>query len=313
VLPSGADATLPEPTIELINDDVIAIQINYPPATPDPGRIFRSMAGLIEAFILIDRDLAQSVSVTAEPRLLLERIEAGSVRAVLRTLLLQIDDEGLKNLDWKPLIGQYLVRGKHALLKFLDGRPRIESRTEVLGLREDLQSLAPADAEGALLPPAPIPLDRLLSDMEALSRAVVELRDDDSAVFISRIEETRIETRLRLTQDDIEFLLTQETTRTEHELVLLVKKPDYLGNSMWEFRYNDRGIEAKMLDHGWLERFRHGEIVLQPGDALRAIVRTETAHGFEGHDVATHYFILRVLGVVRGGGGHQGDLLSSPS
>jgi hypothetical protein len=96
--------------------------------------------------------------------------------------------------------------------------------------------------------------------MEALSSAVLELRDNDSAVFISRIEETRIETRLRLTKDDIEFLLTQETIRSENELVLLVKKPDYLGNSKWEFRYNDRSIEAKILDQNWLERFRHAQI-----------------------------------------------------
>jgi hypothetical protein len=33
----------------------------------------------------------------------------------------------------------------------------------------------------------------------------------------------------------------------ESEHRLLVKKPDYLGNSRWEFRLDDRAIEAKVM------------------------------------------------------------------
>jgi hypothetical protein len=299
---------LPDLSVEL-DGDVTVIQIDYAPGTPDPGRVFRSMAGLIDAFSQIDLDLAHSVSATVEPRAFLERVEAGSIRTILKTLLVQVDDEALQNLDWKPLVGQYLVQRKHRLLKWLDGRPKITARAEILGLRQELQSLASAETEGVLLPPAPIPIERLLWDIEAISRAVIELQSEDSAKFIAGSEETRIETRIRITPDEIELLLTEEVIRSESELVLLVKKPDYLGHSMWEFRLGDRVIEAKMLDEDWLERFKRGEITLQPGDALRAVVRTETARGFEGHDVAIHYSILRVLGVVRKPPEHQEDLL----
>jgi hypothetical protein len=89
------------------------------------------------------------------------------------------------------------------------------------------------------------------------------LQHGDSAGFVSRYEQTRIETRLRVSPAE----------------------PDYFGNSMWEFRLGERIIEAKMLVEEWLQRFRRQEIPLQPGDALRAIVRIETARGFEGHDV----------------------------
>ena len=229
---------LPDVTVEL-DGDVTVIQIDYAPGTPDPGRVFRSMAGLIDAFHRIDRDLAHSLSATVEPEVLLERVEAGSVRAFLKTLLVQVDDDALRTLDWKPLIGQYLVRGKHQLLKWLDGRPKITTRAEVLGLQQELQALAPVEITDRLLPPAPIAIEGLLWDIEAVSRAVVELRPEDSAQFISRYEETRIETGLRITPDEIELLLTEEVVRSESELILLVKKPDYLGNSMWEFRLGE--------------------------------------------------------------------------
>lgn len=288
-------------------DDVIVIKIDYEAGTPDPGRVFRSMAGLIDAFSRIDRHLAHAVAAHVEPEVILERVEASSIRAVLRTLLLQVDDEALRTLDWKPLIGQYLVRAKHALLRRLDGRPRITSRAEVVEIQQELLKLAPADIH--LLPAAPIAVEDLLWDIEAMSRAVAELRADDSAEYITSEGETRIETRLRITSDEIESLLTQDVITSDSEQTLLVKKPDYLGHSMWELRLGERAIEAKMLDEEWLDRFRRQEIPLRPGDALRVLMRMETVRGFEGSEVAVHYYVRRVLGVVPISIPHQPDLL----
>lgn len=78
---------------------------------------------------------------------------------------------------------------------------------------------------------------------------------------------------------------------------------------MWEFQLGGRVIEAKMQDEDWLERFRRQEFTLHPGDALRAIVRTEVARGFQGEAVATHYYVLHVLGVIEGTRGEQQNLL----
>jgi hypothetical protein len=298
-----------DPVIER-GDDLTIIQIDFDPGSPDAARVFRAMAGLIDAFYRIDRDLAHAVAAEIEPEIRLERVEAGSIRAFLKTVLVQVDDDALRNLDWKPLIGQYLVAGKHTILEWLDGRPRITDRRDILGLRDELRSIAPLN-DDQLLPPAPVPLETLLWDIEGLSRAVIQLRPGDSAKFISARDETRIETRLVVTPLDIESLLTESVVRADSTVNLLVKKPDYLGRSMWEFRVGDRIIEATMDDEQWLEKFRAGEIPLQPGDALKTHLLTKTARGFEGHDVSTHYSVLRVLAVVHGDVGRQGDLLSS--
>ena len=298
---------MPEPESSLL-PDLTVIQIDYEPRTPDPGRVFRSMAALIEAFHDLDRDLARAVTVSVEPEVLLERVEAGSIRAVLRTVLRQIDDDAIRNLDWKPLIGQYLVAGKHKLLKWLDGRHAVQTRAEVVDLQRELVALAPHSVEDRLLPPADVPLNRLLADIERISVGVVELRPDDSAYYVSASEVTRVETAIRLTSDEIELILTQETVTSDSELVLLVKKPDYLGQSRWEFRLGEHPIEAKMLDEPWLERFRSGHVVLRPGDALRALVRTQISRGFEGNVVAIRYEVLQVREIISGGTEEQEQL-----
>lgn len=277
---------------------VTVIEIDYTPNTLDPGRVFRSMAALIEAFQSIDRNLAGAVSATVEPEVYLERVEAGSIRAVLRTLLREVDDDALKNLDWKPLVGQYLVKGKQQLLTWLDGKSKVESRTEVLGLREGLLEIAPDNVEGLRLSARPIPIERLLDDLRKLSDGVAPLLPSDSAEFEFDGISTTIETRFRISQDEIELLLTQQTVESTAEMVLLVKKPDYLGRSRWEFKLGDQTVEAKMRDEAWLDGFRTGHTILKPGYSLRAIVKSEMAIGFEAAVVATRYEVLRVLGVI---------------
>lgn len=292
------------------NEPVVIIQIDYEPATADPARVFRAMARMIDAFQRTDRDLAAVVSASIEPVLLLERVEAGSIRARLITLLRAINDEGLLNLDWRPLVGQYLVRAKHRALRWLERHPTIESRAQIIELQQQLLSEVPPVPAGHLFLPAPVPPAALLEDLRSLSDAVSELQPGDQALYEAAGESTPISAPFGLSSEKVEELLTQEIVVSESELLLLVKKPDYLGNSRWEFRLEDHAIEAKVQDEAWLERFQAGRIVLRPGDALRALVRSEAYRGFEGNLVATKYYVLQVREIVHQQESEQSDLLS---
>ena len=81
---------------------------------------------------------------------------------------------------------------------------------------------------------------------------------------------------------------------TRIPMILKVKKPDFLGESMWEFKHENRIIEAKVLDEVWLEKFRHRSIVLKPGDAIKALVESEVNYSFEGDVVFTSHKIIKV-------------------
>jgi len=282
------------------------IEIDYPRETDDPARVFRAMAKLIDAFHQIDRDLAQAVDAEIDPVLLLERVEAGSLRAWLRTVIVQVDDEALKNLDWKPLVGQYLVRGKHTILRWLDGKSAIQSRSEVLQLQNRLVNVMPPESPNVLLI-EPASADRLLADLRLLTEATEDLRDSDEARYVSFDGETEIPTQFELSSDDVERLLTEDVVESQSRLLLLIKKPDYLGDSRWEFRMHDRSVEARILDEPWLRRFRDGHFPLRPGDALDVQLRSELLKGFEGNVVGTRYFVEHIHGVVHGSADLQDD------
>ena len=54
--------------------------------------------------------------------MVLEDVEASSLRVFLKNTLSRVDDEALKTLDWKPVVGRYLVKAKYLALEFLDGK-----------------------------------------------------------------------------------------------------------------------------------------------------------------------------------------------
>lgn len=82
------------------------------------------------------------------------------------------------------------------------------------------------------------------------------------------------------------------------KMILKVKKPDFLGNSQWEFKHDNRIITARILDDQWLESFRNGQVVIKPGDAIRANVLIEVNYGYDREVVSTNYRIITVDEVI---------------
>lgn len=78
-----------------------------------------------------------------------------------------------------------------------------------------------------------------------------------------------------------------------------VKKPDYLGESRWEFHFENRTIEAKIRDMEWLDKFQSRLVDVRPGDALKAKVVTEIRYSYEGDVLSTKYTLERVVDVIR--------------
>lgn len=288
-----------------------ALEVDYVRGTERPAGVFRAMSELIEAFQQLDQDLARSISAEIEPIVLLQEVEAGSVRAWLSTVLKSVDDTSLKKLDWRGIVGAYLLLGKRRIVQFLDKNPTITTREQVHTLELDLMRLAEQTNVRQIPAYAPIPTRRLLMSLNQVSVSVRLLGEGDRASLIVDREEWEINKSFDVPQEAIDRILTAETLSNTAEMILRVKKPDYLGQSMWEFRHQNHVILAKILDTAWLARFHTREVTLRPGDSVRAKVQTDVHYDQYGDVVAIHYSILEILDVIALPAWSQVDLYSN--
>jgi hypothetical protein len=282
------------------NAQEVEIRIEFERGAGDPSRIFRSMAGLIESTQLLDIHLALSIGAEVRTSLVLQDVEAASLKAKLRFVVEAVPDEPLKSGDIKKLIGHFLLKAKHKVLDWCSDRNSISSREEVKQLESQIHQLA-EQSDVKLIPAyAPIETATLLSDIAAIKNALNYLGSQDQATLRSNEGMSSYNPELVVSDNVVRELVTRETLASAGERILKVKKPDYLGTSKWGFKYSGHMIEAKVSDEGWLKRFQGNQENVQPGDSLRVMLREEVAYGYDNEIVHTEYEVLQVLGVIRG-------------
>ena len=274
------------------------IKIDFEKGSRNPSRIFTTMSNLVETFQTIDAELAKSIDSKITSVLLLEDIESGSLKSFFKNILESVDDNALKAGDWKKVVGAYLLKVKYKLLSFLEDKNKVENRIQIEELQNDILQLAEETDVRGLPGYAPIPLERLLFSIGRLSNSVKNLSEKDDAKYISNEGTVSINKNFDYDSESVENLLTKETLSNKNEMILKVKKPDYLGESMWDFKHGERAIQAKIIDANWLKDFHDRKFDIRPGDSLLAIVETQVKYGFSGEVVAVHNFVIEIKEII---------------
>ena len=288
---------LSPPVIRNANAD-FALEIDFVPGSPDPARVFRSMTQLIDTFQKFDRELVKTIDVHIEPVMVLENVEAGSVKSWLRAILNATDDTGLQELNWKRIVGSYLVRAKYLTVDWLTGKTEISGSADL----EELQGqiLEVAEATGVKRIPAYQPPSKslLVRSVIDIGISLAQLQSEDKAVFeTSGGERVAFNLSIQIVPETLNELLVDEALSHTEEMILKVKKPDFLGDSKWEF-VHEHVLDAKIVDYEWLAQFREGKIPLLPGSAVRALVQVDVAYGVEREVVSRSYTVLKMLDVM---------------
>jgi hypothetical protein len=274
------------------------IEVKFVPGTPDPSRVFRSMTALIESFQSFDKELVQSIDSSIEPILLLEDIETGSIKTWLRNALTSIDDSALKDGDWKKIVGAYLLKAKFIVIKKLEGKTEISNREDIKEIENDILEAAIATDIQRIPTYRPIPEVKIAEIIGNVGVALSNLIQTDSAKLITSDGDAAFNLSLKVSLDSLRELLVKESVSNDSTLILKVKRPDYLGDSMWDFKLGDHPLQAKILDREWLKRFQERHVDVRPGDALRAIIRQTIHYGFDAEIVYQQNEILKVLDVI---------------
>lgn len=288
------------------------IEIDFSRESRNPSRVFRAMSDLIDACQEVDTYLIHTIDSKIEPVLLLENIEASSIKTWLRQLIEAVDDESLNRGDFKATLGRYLVKSKYQIINFLDKKTQITD-AQLIELEDGLQKLAEETNVRPLPFYRPISRPKLLQGIQRISTALEPLSENDRVKLITPYGEATFNLTFSIAPETIQELITSEVISTTSEMILKVKRPEFLSDAMWEFKHQTV-MPAKILDHDWLVQFQAGAIELRPGSALRVLVKTTVRYGIDREVVATEYEVLKVVEVIPPSGNQQKFLpLNSPS
>ncbi len=251
------------------------LEINFKKGTESPSRVFHMLHEMIDTFQVLDKHLVNTIDIRIEPVLLLEDIESGSVRTWIATRLKATPDDAIYNLDWKRIVGYYLVRGKYRIINFLEGTTTITNVNQIRPLQDDLHQLAQLTGVRMLPDYKSVEPRLLLEDISKISTSLSHLIQEDKASYITKEDSAKFNLQFKLAPESIEELFVQEVLTQENILIMKVKKADFLGDSMWDFRFGDRTIPVKISDKEWLDKFQENKVSIQPGDAIRGLVKME--------------------------------------
>jgi hypothetical protein len=257
-----------------------------------PALYFAGMSELLDAMQSLDANLIAFVLPNARAIQRIEQVTTGSIRLKIASFIEYVPDEVLKTGDWKRVCGHFLVEGRKKILLWLHKQPKVIEKAQVEDLANELDRLA-TESTG---PTRRISRRLLLSMIIRVIRGTqampgkesVTVRMADTEVVLPREVEVPAETANAVAESELEPF--------EQEMRLLVKKPDMIGKSQWDFLDRGHVIRAKMSDGDWVENYQNNQLSLKPGDAIEAKVRLTPKHGTDDH--AYNYDVLQVRSVV---------------
>lgn len=281
-------------------DEDFGFTIDFKKGSGNPRRVFDAASALIDAFESFDKAVVVSIAGKIEPVMVLDDVQAGSLKVILRNALLGIDDEALKSGDWKKLIGLFLMRAKYRMLEYLDDERGAKPGLEALKL--DLTALALETDVRHLPDYAPIHEGRLIAAMDKIQKAKAELEVGDR--LLVDLDRRAYEVDLGSTWLPSETLGKEPSEPIEKEntieMVLTIRKPDMIKDTMWQFSHGKSNINASMKDANWLAEFRARRIPIFPGDALQCTVKCIFSYDEKGELIDQRMEVIKVKGVIQG-------------
>ncbi len=288
-------------------DADFAIYIDFKKGEPNPQRVFQAADAMIRSFQKLDEALCDAVDCKIKPILVLEDIEIGSIKIWLKSILEEADDDALKTLDWKPQVGKYLVRAKYAYINWANKNPN--GAHSIVDLSKEIQLIASQTDIKHMPAYKPPSVQDLIAVAEKIQQAKSYLNPEDKLSYISEEGSADFDLAVTWAPEELSQLITKETVIfPPAPMILAVKKPDYLGNSKWDFRHGKKTINAKITDEEWLVRFQNRQIDVRPGDALRCLVRIENGYGYDNELLIEHYTIEKIEDVLVNQYQHQVEL-----
>lgn len=278
-----------------------SFRIDFKKGSGNPRRVFDAASALIDAFQSLDRAVLPSIDGKIETALVLEDVGAGSIRIKLANALKSVDEGALKSGDWKRVAGEFLNGVRLHAIKFLEDEEDAPAR--MLELKQEIVADAQKTDVRHLPDYAPVHEGRLVSALDKVQKAKAILETNDALSVEIKDKVYRINlTETWLPSDVVEAVPIEEAIEEENriEMVLTVRKPDLLRDTMWQFVHGKSNISAALRDEAWLDAYRRRAFAILPGDALKCTVHAVYSYDEKGDLIDTHMEVVKVHSVIPG-------------
>lgn len=251
----------------MTNAPIFEILIDYDEKLDKPQRVFDALSKLIEGFEKLDSAFLKTLDPDIKSRFVLQEVKSGSVKAYFKTILEGIDDKTLKSGTWAGIAGATLCSVKNVTIDHMN--KGIKTKRSLSNLAENLRQEAELSKAGSKLVYNAIPLEDLGEIILDISEAKSQLAESDKIYISSNNTRKKLNFKNPFTEKDLERIFNgklkkQPTVKT----TLIVKKPDYLGNTRWECKFGTKNLLVRIDDKKWLSDFQSRKFDLRPGDAL---------------------------------------------
>lgn len=272
------------------------VKLDFQQGTENPARLFYSFAEILNGLSSLDLLLAKSIDSDIDAKLILNDIKKGSILADLNSVF-SVTRQKLNVEIGRTDTQEFLDRSRRAVLETAKKKTIGINELEELNKKID-EAASDSNLQDSFNYFSPDPLD-LAQSINQISQATDKLHDNEtySVKDDSNKSITLDRTTGKIDMESIELALTHEVLENESEALYLIKKPDFLGDTQWEFKYGARNLKAKILHNEWLDEFHSGRVVVVPGDSLKVRIRHTAKYNKHGHLISEKIEITKIIDI----------------
>ncbi|MCY4170815.1 MAG: hypothetical protein OXF08_04350 [Bacteroidetes bacterium] len=263
--------------------------IEYKQEKGSAKRVFGATYRFIEACEECSQALVGSIGISIDPVIVLEDVEAGSIKTRFKIFYKTEGEEVIKSGDFWRIVCTYIIEGYKIIFNKTN---QIDQEPQLRDIQSDLYQLSKEveiENIGILNPVSDQDIIGIVEKFESIKDFLIT--GDKAEFLLSEEISVQIIQEIRVNIEKLQKEATRETlSHSDTSMILIVKKPDYLGDSQWVFRHGRKAILAKIEDKNWLKDFQERRKHVRPGDALKCKVRIENSYGYNNEMLYSKYF-----------------------
>lgn len=230
------------------------IKVDYDSTRDNLSDSLKSLGKIVEGHkrlsdILIKATGEQGISSTF---IKMQNIEAGSIKLYIKRMFKKDNGEAVEN----ECLDMFSKKTTATIIKYMNTKKSIR-KEDIPALREEIIENYQNSNGKNILPIA----DEEIIDCARALQTPDELGEKQNVTTTFLGKDYTYAPDFKVNENEIkeDYVVTEDSL--DNSILIKIKKPDYIGNSQWTVIYQDKTVEARILDEDWLNRFQNGKLL----------------------------------------------------